>query len=84
MYDYGVVEYCGLADQSVWDGYRREALAIIASERMGQEQVKRSSFNAALAVDLEAGDRGLGGYRIWCRNEGVTAATRFRARVVEP
>ena len=50
MYDYGVAEYCGLVDQMVWDGFRRESLAIIAADRMSREMVKQSSFNAALAV----------------------------------
>jgi hypothetical protein len=84
MYDYGVAEYCGLVDQAVWDGYRAEANAIIAAEALGEDAVKEASFNAALAVDLEASDRGLGGYRKWCREDGQQAADRFRARAAEP
>jgi hypothetical protein len=80
VYAYGVVEYCGLADQAVFDGYAREVAAIVAAENLSEAEYRAQRYNAALAVELEIGDRGLGGYRTWCRDEGAPAAVRFRER----
>ncbi|MBM3583184.1 MAG: hypothetical protein FJX36_01820 [Alphaproteobacteria bacterium] len=79
VYAYGIAEYCGLVDQAVYDGFAREVRAIVAAEGLSDDEVKSQRYNGALALEYEIGDRGLGGYRPWCREDGVAAAERFRA-----
>jgi hypothetical protein len=79
VYAYGIAEYCGMVDQAVYDGFAREVRAIVAAEGLTDAEVRAQRYNGALALEYEIGDRGLGGYRPWCREEGVAAAERFRA-----
>ncbi|MGH6933120.1 MAG: hypothetical protein ACREEE_11880 [Dongiaceae bacterium] len=78
-YLYGVTEYCGLNGFEVQDGYRRETRQIIRRENLSENVWRWIRIHGAIDADLEYGDRGLGGYRNWCRTEGVEAATRFLA-----
>lgn len=79
VYAYGLAEYCGLVDQAVFNGYTREIGVIVAAEGLTEDEAAAQRYAGALALELEIGDRGLGGYRPWCRDEGVAAADRFRA-----
>lgn len=78
-YLYGVTEYCGLNTLEVTDGYRRESRAIIRQEKLNENSWRWIRIHGALDADLEYGDRGLSGYRTWCRTEGIAAAERFLA-----
>jgi hypothetical protein len=76
-YLYGVVEYCSLDSFEVHDGYEREMSAIIARERLSDTEAREQRLHGLVDADLEYGDRGLGGFRKWCRTEGMDAARRF-------
>jgi hypothetical protein len=76
-YLYGVVEYCGLERFEVHDGYQRELSAIIVRERLSDTEAREQRLHGLVDADLEYGNRGLGGFRKWCRTEGMDAARRF-------
>ena len=76
-YLFGVALECGLVDAAVIEGYTVRTAAIVA--RLGLTDAARSHTRAValIAVDREWSNRGLGGYRGWCRTEGAGAAALF-------
>ena len=77
MYGFSVSEYCNLITEEVYDGFRRETAYLIAKAGLGEEVVRKVRMRAWTDADLEYDNRGLGGFRNWCRTEGLTAARRF-------
>jgi len=76
-YDLEVAGYCSLVDAEVGAGFRRQAEALAERaglDRAGLDALRGRAWQAAHA---EWQNRGLGGYRGWCRNEGRAAAERF-------
>lgn len=76
-YELEVASYCGLVSRAVHTGFRREA-APLERERT-QAQIERARMDAWQAAHLEWQNRGLGGFKGWCRNEGQAAVERFLA-----
>jgi len=76
-YELEVASYCGLVSSAVHAGFRREAGPI--ERNVTRERLERSRMDAWQAAHLEWQNRGLGGFKRWCRNEGRTAAERFLA-----
>jgi hypothetical protein len=79
VYLYSVTEYCGLNTRDVYDGYRREIRDLTREGRLPESTVRWLRIHGIIAADLEYDNRGLGGFRIWCRTEGVEAAKHFLA-----
>jgi hypothetical protein len=79
VYMYSVTEYCGLNTREVYDGYRREMRHLTRRGRLPESTVHWLRIHGMLAADLEYDDRGLGGFRKWCRTEGLDAARHFLA-----
>ncbi len=78
-YLYGVTEYCGLDSAEVHDGYRRQVRDLTRRGRLSESTVRWLRIRGMVAADLEYGDRGLGGFRSWCRTEGLDAVRHFLA-----
>ncbi len=78
-YLYGVTEYCGLNSFEVYDGFQRQMRDIIDREGLVETEARRLRLRGMTDADLEYGNRGLGGFRNWCRTEGKEAAERFVA-----
>ncbi len=76
-YRYGVVEYCGLNSAEVFDGYLRETNYVRRRDGITDPVARWLRIRGLTAADLEYGDRGLGGYRNWCRTEGLDSARHF-------
>ena len=76
-YMYGVVEYCGLNSAEVFDGYLRETNYVRRRDGITDPVARWLRIRGLTAADLEYGDRGLGGYRNWCRTEGLDSARHF-------
>ncbi len=76
---YGVTEYCGLNSAEVHDGYRRQMRELTRRGGLPESTVRWLRIRGTIAADLESGDRGLGGFRGWCRTEGIDAARHFLA-----
>ena len=77
FYDFEVASYCGLVTDAVGNGFRREAKRLISRDAVDSETVTHLRGKAWQAAHAEWQNRGLGGFRNWCRNEGVAAAARL-------
>lgn len=77
FYDFEVAGYCGLVTQSVGQGFRRQANRLIEQDGLDQDTVNRLRGDAWQEAHAEWQNRGLGGFRNWCRTEGSAAAERF-------
>jgi len=79
VYDYAVSSYCGTLTPEVDAGFRAELRDVTAASGLSADEAKKQRIAGWVAADREWANRGLGGYRAWCQDEGVTAAGRFRA-----
>ncbi len=73
-----VAGYCSLGDDAVATGFRIERDRLIARDRLDRESVERARMSAWQMAHAEWQNRGLGGFRNWCRTEGQGAARHFR------
>jgi hypothetical protein len=78
-YDYEVAGYCSLVSAAVAEGFRREVQRIQGDTVIDGPALDRLRGKAWQAAHWEWQNRGLGGYRAWCRNEGKASAERFLA-----
>jgi hypothetical protein len=76
-YGFAVCEYCGLVSFEVQDGFRRETAYLIERDGLSEDAARKVRLRAWTDADLEWGNRGLGGFRNWCRTEGAAAAQHF-------
>lgn len=79
-YDFEVAGYCGLVTYSVGQGFRREENRLVERDSLDRETINRLRGDAWQAAHAEWQNRGLGGFRNWCRTEGSAAAERFSGR----
>jgi hypothetical protein len=77
VYGFAVAEYCGLLTPDVAEGFHLERDWIVARDGITPERERADRIAAVMAADWQYGDHGLGGYRGWCRSEGLAAAYRF-------
>lgn len=77
FYDIGVIGYCGLSGEAVAEGFRREVTRIVERDAIDKKDYNAARSRAITLVELEWDNRGLGGFRGWCRTEGETAVRRF-------
>lgn len=77
FYDFEVAGYCGLVSNAVGQGFRRQAQRLIERDRLERETVNQLRGEAWQAAHAEWQNRGLGGFRNWCRTDGRAAAERF-------
>jgi hypothetical protein len=80
FYDFEVASYCALVTHDVGNGFRREADRLIRRDGLDRETVNQLRGDAWQAAHAEWQNRGLGGFRNWCRTEGSAAADRFSAK----
>ncbi len=76
-YGFEVAAYCGLVTQPVGAGFRARSSVLesaLGGDRAAIEALRGQAWQAAHA---EWQNRGLGGFRGWCRDEGATAAGRI-------
>jgi len=77
FYDFEVAGYCGLVSNTVGQGFRSEARRLIERDGLDRETVSQLRGEAWQAAHAEWQNRGLGGFRNWCRTEGRAAVERF-------
>ncbi|MGF1611434.1 MAG: hypothetical protein ACFCUQ_18670 [Kiloniellales bacterium] len=76
-YDYSVASYCGLLTPAVEAGFHHELESLTESLGLGPDEAKAERIAGFVAADEEWSNRGLGGFRAWCEDEGMTAAAHF-------
>ncbi len=79
VYDYAVTSYCGTLTPEVEAGFKKELAALTARAGLDAETARRQRIRGWVEADREWSNRGLGGHRAWCREEGLPAARHFRA-----
>mgnify|MGYP000371118253 CR=1 FL=1 len=79
VYEFAVTGYCGLVDAAVDAGFRAEVAALTARAGLADEAARRQRLRGWVAAEEEWRNRGLGGQRAWCAEEGAAAARRFKA-----
>lgn len=77
FYEMGVIGYCGFSSEPVNAGFQREVARIVKRDRIEEHGITSARNRALTLVELEWSNRGLGGFRGWCRTEGEAAVERF-------
>jgi hypothetical protein len=77
VYDYAVTSYCGLLTPEVEVGFQRELDTVTEASGLSAEEAKASRIAGWVDADQEWSNRGLGGFRAWCEDDGLAAAHRF-------
>lgn len=79
VYEFAVTGYCGLQDPAVEAGFRAEAAALTERDALSDEDARHQRIRGWIDAEDEWRNRGLGGNRAWCADEGMAAARHFRA-----
>jgi len=79
VYEFAVTSYCGTLDEAVTAGYRAEIAAVTRRGGIDAETARRQRIQGWIDAEAEWRNRGLGGQRAWCADEGVAAARHFQA-----
>lgn len=79
IYDYAVTSYCGTLDNEVEQGFRRELAAQTLRADLDEAAAREQRIKGWVLADDEWRNRGLGGHKAWCREEGLAASRHFRA-----
>lgn len=77
IYGFAVAEYCGLLDPAVAEGFQLQQAWIMTRDGITPEREHADRHAAMKAADWQYDDHGLGGYRGWCRSDGLSAVYRF-------
>lgn len=79
VYEFAVTSYCGTHDREVDRGFRAEVAALTERGGFDEESAKRQRIRGWVEAEEEWRNRGLGGFRAWCRSEGQAATRHFQA-----
>ena len=79
VYEFAVTSYCGTLDEAVTAGYHAEIEAVTRRSGIDAETARRQRIQGWVDAEAEWRNRGLGGHRAWCADEGVAAARYFQA-----
>ena len=80
-YDFEVAGYCGLVSEQVGSGFARERDRLLSGRGIDEQAKQQARMQGWKEANLEWQNRGLGGFRGWCRTEGADAARRFAGAV---
>ena len=84
LYDMGVIGYCSLGSTAVQQGFNRQLNQVIVRDGIDQSELNDARNRAMTMVEWEWDNRGLGGFRGWCKTEGQAAVNRFESVTGEP
>ena len=79
LYDFEVASYCGLVTDEVGDGFRSKLTALVERDRVSREEMDALRGRAWQDAHAEWQNRGLGGFRAWCRGDARQSADRLAA-----
>lgn len=77
IYDYEVALICGLGDIDMQHAYERARARLEAASTLPVVELTKRRRHAMAAAELEYDNRGLGGFRPWCRTEGRSGVARI-------
>jgi len=77
IYDYEVASYCGLIGKDVHDAFWAKRRALEAADPRPEKLITKIRIRAMADADREYQNHGLGGYKPWCRTDGVQGVRRI-------
>ena len=77
LYDFEVASYCGLVTDDVGEGFRSKLTALVERDHVDREEMNALRGRAWQDAHEEWQNRGLGGFRAWCRGDARRAADRL-------
>ena len=77
-----VLNYCGLIDDNISERFRYRRDQIIARHALTDEEVQKARTEGWQSGLAEWQNRGLGGFKNWCRTDGREIAEYFRKIVI--
>ena len=80
-YDLELAGYCSLTTSKATQGFHAELQRVMTARSLGQTDLENARMQAWKEVHLEWQNRGLGGFRAWCKNEGRDAVNRLESVV---
>jgi hypothetical protein len=78
VYKMEVLNYCGLIDDEISQGFKQQRDHIIASQNLTPADVQNARMEGWKFGLAEWQNRGLGGFRNWCKTEGTRIVEYFR------
>ena len=78
VYKMEVLNYCGMIDDEVSEGFKQRRDHIITSKNLSPEAVQNARMEGWKSGLAEWQNRGLGGLRNWCKTDGKEIAGYFR------
>lgn len=82
VYKMEVLNYCGLIDDNISARFRYRRDQIIARHALTDEEVQKARTEGWQSGLAEWQNRGLGGFKNWCRTDGREIAEYFRKIVI--
>lgn len=82
VYKMEVLNYCGLIDDNISKRFHYKRDQIIARESLTDEEVQKARSEGWQSGLAEWQNRGLGGFKNWCRTDGREIADYFRSIVI--
>jgi len=79
LYDFEVAGYCGLVTDAVGEGFRGKLTALVKRDPVSRAEMDALRGRAWQDAHAEWQNRGLGGFRAWCRGDARRAADRLAA-----
>ncbi|MFV2033319.1 MAG: hypothetical protein ACC663_12555, partial [Gammaproteobacteria bacterium] len=73
VYKMEILNYCGLIDNEISKGFKHKRDHIIAGQKLTPEEVQNARMEGWKFGLAEWQNRGLGGFRNWCKTEGKAA-----------
>ena len=77
-YKMEVLSYCGLIDDGISEAFKQQRDHLIASQNMTPEEVQNARMEGWKFGLAEWQNRGLGGFKNWCKTEGSSIVEYFR------
>lgn len=78
-----VLMYCGISDPDAVRGFLDRQSALVERYSLNREMLLDAASTARQRAYAEWQNRGLGGFRGWCRNEGSEYAAILRGYVID-
>ena len=78
VYKMEVLTYCGMIDDEISEGFKQLRDQIIAQQNLTPEEVQAARMEGWKFGHAEWQNRGLGGFRNWCKTDGKEIAGYFR------
>ncbi len=78
VYKMEVLNHCGLIDDEISAGFKQQRDRIIISQNLTPEEVQNARMEGWKFGLAEWQNRGLGGFRNWCKTEGREIVEYFR------